>query len=137
MSTRIKNGLLQIVKALKFEKQTLLPIPENRVVEVISDEGTAGKAYITVMAGAGNAVPTRKEILLFEAGQIPVVLDNATQIPIVLDALIANVADAKEDYAAADVGTAADIATALNAITVKVNLIKDALVTAGIMADPA
>ena len=125
MSVRIKNGILQIVKALKFEKQTLLAIPENRVMEVISNEGTAGKAYLTVMAGAGNAVPTRKEILLVGAGQVP----------IVLDALIANVADAKEDYAAGDVGTAADIAIALNAITVKVNLIKDALVTAGIMAE--
>ena len=127
MSTRIKNGLLQIVKALKFEKQTLLAIPENRVMEVISNEGTAGKAYLTVMAGAGNAVATRKEI----------VLKGATQIPIILDGLIANVADAKEDYAAGDVGTAADIAIALNAITVKVNLIKDALITAGIMAEPA
>lgn len=127
MSTRIKNGLLQIVKALKFEKQTLLAIPENRVMEVISNEGTAGKAYLTVMAGAGNAVATRKEI----------VLKGATQIPIILDGLIANVADAKEDYAAGDVGTAADIAIALNAITVKINLIKDALITAGIMAEPA
>lgn len=127
MSTRIKNGLLQIVKALKFEKQTLLATPENRVMEVISNEGTAGKAYLTVMAGAGNAVATRKEI----------VLKGATQIPIILDGLIANVADAKEDYAAGDVGTAADIAIALNAITVKINLIKDALITAGIMAEPA
>ena len=127
MSTRIKNGLLQIVKALKFEKQTLLTTPENRVMEVISNEGTAGKAYLTVMAGAGNAVATRKEI----------VLKGATQIPIILDGLIANVADAKEDYAAGDVGTAADIAIALNAITVKINLIKDALITAGIMAEPA
>lgn len=127
MSTRIKNGLLQIVKALKFEKQTLLAIPENRVMEVISNEGTAGKAYLTVMAGAGNAVATRKEI----------VLKGATQIPIILNGLIANVADAKEDYAAGDVGTAADIAIALNAITVKINLIKDALITAGIMAEPA
>ena len=127
MSDRIKNGILQIVKALKFEKQTLLTTPENRVMEVVSNAGTAGKAYLTVMAGAGNAVPTRKEIVLVGAGQIP----------IVLDALIANVADAKEDYAAGDVGTAADIAIALNAITVKVNLIKDALVTAGIMAGPA
>ena len=125
--SRIKNGILQIVKALKFEEQALLTLPENRVMEVISNEGTAGKAYLTVMAGAGNAVPTRKEILLVGAGQVP----------IVLDALIANVADAKEDYAAGDVGTAADIAIALNAITVKVNLIKDALVTAGIMAGPA
>ena len=127
MSTRIKNSLLQIVKALKFEKQTLLTTPENRVMEVISNEGTAGKAYLTVMAGAGNAVATRKEI----------VLKGATQIPIILDGLIANVADAKEDYAAGDVGTAADIAIALNAITVKINLIKDALITAGIMAEPA
>ena len=127
MSTRIKNGLLQIVKALKFEKQTLLATPENRVMEVISNEGTAGKAYLTVMGGAGNAVPTRKEIVLV----------GATQIPIVLNGLIANVADAKEDYAAGDVGTAADIAIALNAITVKINLIKDALITAGIMAEPA
>ena len=127
MSDRIKNGILQIVKALKFEKQTLLTTPENRVMEVVSNAGTAGKAYLTVMAGAGNAVPTRKEIVLVGAGQIP----------IVLDALIANVADAKEDYAAGDVGTAADIAIALNAITVKVNLIKDTLVTAGIMAGPA
>ena len=127
MSTRIKNGLLQIVKALKFEKQTLLATPENRVMEVISNEGTAGKAYLTVMAGAGNAVATRKEI----------VLKGATQIPIILNGLIANVADAKEDYAAGDVGTAADIAIALNAITVKINLIKDALITAGIMAEPA
>ena len=127
MSTRIKNGLLQIVKALKFEKQTLLTTPENRVMEVISNEGTAGKAYLTVMAGAGNAVATRKEI----------VLKGATQIPIILNGLIANVADAKEDYAAGDVGTAADIAIALNAITVKINLIKDALITAGIMAEPA
>ena len=127
MSTRIKNGLLQIVKALKFEKQTLLATPENRVMEVISNEGTAGKAYLTVMAGAGNAVATRKEI----------VLKGVTQIPIILDGLIANVADAKEDYAAGDVGTAADIAIALNAITVKINLIKDALITAGIMAEPA
>ena len=125
MSKRVKNGILQIVKALKFEKQTLLTIPENRVMEVISNEGTAGKAYLTVMAGAGNAVPTRKEILLVGAGQVPIVLDE----------LIANVADAKEDYAAGDVGTAADIAIALNAITVKLNLIKDALVTAGIMAE--
>ena len=125
--SRIKNGILQVVKALKFEEQALLTLPENRVMEVISNEGTAGKAYLTVMAGAGNAVPTRKEILLVGAGQVP----------IVLDALIANVADAKEDYAAGDVGTAADIAIALNAITVKVNLIKDALVTAGIMAGPA
>ena len=125
--SRIKNGILQIVKALKFEKQALLTIPENRVMEVISNEGTAGKAYLTVMAGAGNAVPTRKEIVLKEAAQTV----------IILDALIANVADAKEDYAAGDVGTAADIAIALNAITVKVNLIKDALVTAGIMAEPA
>ena len=127
MNERIKNGLLQIVKALKFEKQTLLAIPENRVMEVISNEGTAGKAYLTVMAGAGNAVATRKEI----------VLKGATQIPIILNGLIANVADAKEDYAAGDVGTAADIAIALNAITVKINLIKDALITAGIMAEPA
>lgn len=133
--SRIKNGILQIVKALKFEKQTLLATPENRVLEVISNEGTAGKAYLTVMAGEGNAVATRKEIVLVGAGQIPVILDDATQIPIVLDALIANVADAKEDYAAGDVGTAADIAIALNAITVKLNLIKDALVTAGIMAE--
>ena len=123
--SRIKNGILQIVKALKFEKQELLTIPENRVMEVVSNEGSAGKAYLTVMAGAGNAVPTRKEILLV----------GEWQFPIVLDELIANVADAKEDYAAGDVGTAADIATALNAITVKVNLIKDALVTAGIMAE--
>ena len=125
--SRIKNGILQIVKALKFEKQTLLAIPENRVMEVISNEGTAGKAYLTVMAGVGSAVPTRKEI----------VLKDAAQTVIILDQLIANVADAKEDYAAGDVGTAADIAIALNAITVKVNLIKDALVTAGIMAGPA
>ena len=123
--SRIKNGILQIVKALKFEKQTLLAIPENRVLEVISNEGTAGKAYLTVMAGEGNAVATRKEIVLKEAAQTV----------IILDALIANVADAKEDYAAGDVGTAADIAIALNAITVKLNLIKDALVTAGIMAE--
>ena len=125
--SRTKNGILQVVKALKFEKQELLTDPENRVMEVISNEGTAGKAYLTVMAGAGNAVATRKEI----------VLKGATQIPVILDGLIANVADAKEDYAAGDVGTAADIAIALNAITVKINLIKDALITAGIMAEPA
>lgn len=123
--SRIKNGILQVIKALKFEEQALLTLPENRVMEVISNEGTAGKAYLTVMTGAGSAVPTRKEILLVGEGQFPIVLDE----------LIANVADAKEDYAAGDVGTAADIATALNAITVKVNLIKDALVTAGIMAE--
>ena len=123
--SRIKNGILTVVKALKFEKQTLLATPENRVMEVISNEGTAGKAYITVMAGEGNAVPTRKEIPL--AG--------ATQIPIILDELVANVADAKEDYAAGDTGSAAAIATCLNQVTVTVNLIKDALVTAGIM-DP-
>lgn len=135
--SRIKNGLLTIVKALKFEKQTLLEIPENRVMEVISNEGTAGKAYITVMAGVGNAVPTRKEIPL--AG--------ATQIPIILDERIANIAavaaNLKTDYAAGDLDTEAEILVATNATNTKVNAIATALntltaalVTAGIMAAP-
>lgn len=133
--SRIKNGVLTIVKALKFEEQTLLEIPENRVMEVISNEGTAGKAYITVMAGEGNAVPTRKEIPL--AGE--------TQFPIILDELIANIAavaaDLKVNYATGELDTEAKILVATNATNTKVNAIATALntltaalVTAGIMA---
>lgn len=131
--SRIKNGILTIVKALKFEKQTLLEVPENRVMEVISNEGTAGKAYITVMAGEGNAVPTRKEIPLAEA----------TQIPVILDELIANIAavaaDLKDDYTAGELETALLAATnatntKVNAIATALNTLTAALVTAGIMA---
>lgn len=133
--TRIKNGAVVPTRKLQFAAQALLTDPENRTLEVVSNEGVAGKAYLTVMAGAGSVTPTRKEIVLAEA----------TQVPVILDELIPNIAavaaNLKADYTTGDLSDEAEIIAAVNATNTKVNAIATALntltaalVTAGIMA---
>ena len=133
--TRIKNGAVIPTKALQFEEQALLTEPENRTLEVISNSGTAGKAYITLMAGEDNETPTRKEIVLTEATQVPVILDN------LIPNIAAVAANLKADYTTGDLSDEAEIIAAVNATNIKVNAIATALntltaalVTAGIMA---
>lgn len=132
--TRIKNGVVVPTRKLQFAAQALLTDPENRTLEVVSNEGVAGKAYITVMGGEGSDTPTRKEIVLAEA----------TQVPVILDELIPNIAavtaNLKADYATGDLSDEAEIIAAVNATNTKVNAIATALntltaalVTAGIM----
>lgn len=132
--TRIKNGAVVPTRKLQFTAQALLTDPENGTLEVVSNEGVAGKAYITVMGGEGSDTPTRKEIVLVEA----------TQVPVILDELIPNIAavaaNLKADYATGDLSDEAEIIAAVNATNTKVNAIATALntltaalVTAGVM----
>ena len=132
--TRIKNGAVVPTRKLQFAAQALLTDPENRTLEVVSNEGVAGKAYITVMGGEGSDTPTRKEIVLAEA----------TQVPVILDELIPNIAavaaNLKADYTTGDLSDEAEIIAAVNATNTKANAIATALntltaalVTAGIM----
>jgi len=121
--TRVKNGAVIPTRKLQFVAQALLTDPENRTLEVVSNEGAAGKAYITVMAGEGFDTPTRKEIVLAEA----------TQFPIVLDELIPNIAPLKANYATTELSDEAEIIAAVNATNTKFNTLIAALITAGIM----
>ena len=121
--TRIKNGAVIPTRKLQFAAQALLTDPENRTLEVVSDEGAAGKAYMTVMGGEGSDTPTRKET----------VLAGATQIPVILDELIPNIAPLKANYATTELSDEAEIIAAVNATNTKFNTLIAALITAGIM----
>lgn len=121
--TRIKNGAVIPTRKLQFTAQALLTDPENRTLEVVSNEGAAGKAYMTVMDGEGFDTPTRKEI----------VLAGATQIPVILEDLIPNIAPLKANYATTELSDEAEIIAAVNATNTKFNTLIAALITAGIM----
>ena len=132
--TRIKNGAVIPTRKLQFTAQALLTDPENRTLEVVSNEGVAGKAYITVMGGEGFDTPTRKEIVLAGAAQVPVILDE------LIPNIAAVTADLKVNYATTELSDEAEIIAAVNATNTKVNAIATALntltaalVTAGIM----
>ena len=124
--TRIKNGAVIPTKALQFVEQTLLTDPENRTVEVVSNAGTAGKVYITLMGGEGAETPTRKELLAFEEA-----IENIAEIA----------SNLKEDYTTGNLDAEAEVIAAINATNAKVNAALDAinaltvaLTTAGFMA---